>query len=88
MASRLKEQAVPRTQARKAIVEPQNLVGTREKDVLITLRSDNRPQSGIPLSSVAAAEGWKDTVKRCYQQADAEIIWRVVLGGAELREVR
>ena len=37
---------------------------------------------------VAAEGGWKDTVslKRAYQQADADTILSVVLSGGELRE--
>ena len=41
-----------------------------------------------PKGDVAAAGGWKDTVslKRAYQQADADTILSVVLNGGELRE--
>ena len=42
----------------------------------------------LPDVDVAAAGGWKDTVslKRAYQQADANTILSVVLNGGELRE--
>ncbi len=42
----------------------------------------------LPDVDVAAAGGWKDTVslKRAYQQADADTILSVVLNGGELRE--
>jgi len=42
----------------------------------------------LPDVDVAAAGGWKDTVslKRAYQQADADTILSVVLSGGELRE--
>ena len=42
----------------------------------------------LPDLDVAAAGGWKDTIslKRAYQQADADTILAVVLGGGELRE--
>ena len=44
----------------------------------------------LPDVDVAAAGGWKDTVslKRAYQQADADTILSVVLNGGELREER
>ena len=42
----------------------------------------------LPDVDVAAAGGWKDTMslKRAYQQADADTILSVVLSGGELRE--
>ena len=42
----------------------------------------------LPDVDVAAAGGWKDTVrpKRAYQQADADTILSVVHSGGELRE--
>jgi hypothetical protein len=43
----------------------------------------------LPAVDVAAAGGWKNTttLARCYQQADAETMLRVVLGGGQLREI-
>jgi len=45
-------------------------------------------QKHLPDVDVAAAGGWKDTasLKRAYQQADADTILSVVLNGGELRE--
>ena len=42
----------------------------------------------LPDVDVAAAGGWKDimSLKRSYQQADADNILSVVLSGGELRE--
>ena len=42
----------------------------------------------LPDVEAAAAGAWKDTVslKRAYQQADADTILSVVLSGGELRE--
>ena len=42
----------------------------------------------MPDADVAQAGGWKSTVslKTSYQQGDAEITLRVVLGAGELRE--
>jgi hypothetical protein len=42
----------------------------------------------VPDIDLAAAGNWKDTVslKRAYQQADADTILSVVLNGGELRE--
>ncbi len=42
----------------------------------------------LPDVDVAAAGGWKstETLRRCYQQPDADTMLAVVLSGAELRE--
>jgi hypothetical protein len=44
----------------------------------------------MPDVDVAAAGGWAslDALKRSYQQADAETMLSVVLGGGQLREAR
>lgn len=43
----------------------------------------------LPGADVAAAGGWRSTdTLKLYQQADDHTILRVVLGGAELRQVK
>ncbi len=44
----------------------------------------------LPLTDLAAAGGWKgtETLTRCYLHPDADTMLKVVLGGAELREVK
>jgi integrase len=44
----------------------------------------------LPLPDLAAAGGWKgtETLTRCYLHPDSETLLKVVLAGAELREVR
>ena len=44
----------------------------------------------LPDVDVAQAGGWRSlqALKTCYQQADAATMYRVVVGGAELKEAR
>jgi integrase len=44
----------------------------------------------LPLTDLAAAGGWKgtETLSRCYLHPDSETMLKVVMGGAQLREVR
>jgi integrase len=47
-------------------------------------------RKGMPDVDVAAAGGWKslEALKTCYQQADADTMLSVVMGGGELREAQ
>jgi len=44
----------------------------------------------LPLPDVAVAGGWKGTeaLQRCYLAADEQTMLKVVLSGAQLREVK